>query len=99
MYAPLGTQMALPDLVQVWGIFANTFSGNTGIHMRRWNESQEPAEWLSLAPDQSDSGDMAEEAGSSETADETTHEKETLRQRGELAKDLRVGFYLLPWLL
>ena len=99
MYAPLGTQMALSDFIRVWRIFADTFSGNKG--MRRWKEFQEPAEWSSSVSTQDDSvGYSAEGAGGNETADdEATDDEEFLKQREELAKDLSVRFYLLPWSL
>jgi glycerol-3-phosphate O-acyltransferase/dihydroxyacetone phosphate acyltransferase len=89
IYAPLGTQMALSDFVRVWRVFADTFSGTNG--MRRWKESEEPAEWSSSVSTQH--GDMAEDAGGNEAADETTDEEEFLRQREELAKDLSVGLH------
>jgi len=98
MYAPLGTQMALSDFIRVWRIFADTFSGNKG--MRRWKEFQEPAEWSSSVSTQDDPGYSAEGAGGNETADdEATDDEEFLKQREELAKDLSVRFYLLPWSL
>lgn len=92
MYAPLGTQMALSDFVRVWRIFADAFSGNKG--MRRWKESQGPAEWSSSV---STRGDSEEGAWEYETGDdEAMDEEEFLREREELAKDLSVGFHLLP---
>lgn len=95
MYAPLGTQMTLSDFVRVWRIFADTLSGNKG--MRRWKESQEPAEWSSSVSTQGDSEYSTEGAWGYETGDDEAMDEEGfLREREELAKDLSVGFHLFP---